>query len=393
LVTGDNSLGKSFLLECAWWSITGEWASFPAEPCSVSNGPAEIRYTLTSKNGRTEDFVAPFSRLENTWQRPPSPFNGLALFSTFDDNVALWDPIRGDVFASNRRQPSQLLFSKHNIWNGLTLEREQGRPNFVSNGLIRDCVLWQTSRRHHEIFQALRNCLTELSPPDGEPIRFGNITRIQNDARDIPTIVMPYGPVPIVFASAGIQRILSLAYMLTWSWFEHINNSRRADRAPLKYLTILIDEIEAHLHPKWQRQILPAVVKTLHTLSDNAEYQIHIASHSPLVLASAEPIFDRKLDRIHRLSLVDRSVSISSVDFVKHGTVDAWLESDIFGLSDARAKPAEVVIEDAKKLQLSKSPSRVEIEAVHRRLSQLLPDDDPFWVRWNYFYEKRTKTR
>ena len=26
LVTGDNGLGKTFLLECAWWALTGQWA-------------------------------------------------------------------------------------------------------------------------------------------------------------------------------------------------------------------------------------------------------------------------------------------------------------------------------------------------------------------------------
>lgn len=391
LITGDNSLGKSFLLDCAWWAITGEWATFAAEPSNETKGPIEIRYTLASRNGRAEDFVAPFSRLEESWQRPQSPFNGLALFSTFDGHVALWDPIRADTSLSARKLSPQVLFSKDEIWNGLTAGSERQKRSFVSNGLIRDCISWQTSKRHHEIFEAFKDCLSELSPPDGAPIRFGNATRIQNDSRDIPTIVMPYGSVPIVFASAGIQRILGLSYMLTWSWFEHLGNSRRVGKEPLRHITVLLDEIEAHLHPKWQRQILPAIVKTLQRLSSNAEYQIHVASHSPLVLASIEPIFNRSSDSIHQLSLSGRSVSISMVDFVKHGSVDAWLESDVFGLADARSMPSERAIVEAKALQLTKSPSATEVEAVNRRLRGLLPDDDPFWVRWNYFYETHSK--
>jgi hypothetical protein len=32
LITGDNGLGKTFLLECAWWALTGFWADRPAYP-------------------------------------------------------------------------------------------------------------------------------------------------------------------------------------------------------------------------------------------------------------------------------------------------------------------------------------------------------------------------
>jgi hypothetical protein len=68
--------------------------------------------------------------------------------------------------------------------------------------------------------------------------------------------------------------------------------------------------------------------------------------------------------------------------------VDAWLESNVFGLEDARNKPSEMAVARAKELQLQKAPLKAEVEALHQELARLLPDDDPFWVRWNYFYEK-----
>jgi energy-coupling factor transporter ATP-binding protein EcfA2 len=46
-------------------------------------------------------------------------------------------------------------------------------------------------------------------------------------------------------------------------------------------IVVLLDEIEVHLHPKWQRLIVPAVEQLL----PNA--QIFLATHSPFVLASA----------------------------------------------------------------------------------------------------------
>jgi predicted ATP-binding protein involved in virulence len=46
---------------------------------------------------------------------------------------------------------------------------------------------------------------------------------------------------------------------------------------------ILIDEIELHLHPKWQRQIIPALVKTF------PNCQFIITTHSPQVVSDVRP--------------------------------------------------------------------------------------------------------
>ncbi len=32
LLTGDNGLAKTFLLECVWWALSGNWAGNPAYP-------------------------------------------------------------------------------------------------------------------------------------------------------------------------------------------------------------------------------------------------------------------------------------------------------------------------------------------------------------------------
>jgi DNA repair ATPase RecN len=32
LLTGDNGLGKSFVLDLAWWALTRTWADLPALP-------------------------------------------------------------------------------------------------------------------------------------------------------------------------------------------------------------------------------------------------------------------------------------------------------------------------------------------------------------------------
>ena len=43
LFTGDNGLGKSFLLEAAWWALTRTWHETPAVPTSAD---ASIGYSF-----------------------------------------------------------------------------------------------------------------------------------------------------------------------------------------------------------------------------------------------------------------------------------------------------------------------------------------------------------
>jgi predicted ATP-binding protein involved in virulence len=42
ILTGDNGLGKTFVLDCAWWALSGEWADpeIPAYPRLDSAKPA-----------------------------------------------------------------------------------------------------------------------------------------------------------------------------------------------------------------------------------------------------------------------------------------------------------------------------------------------------------------
>jgi len=73
--------------------------------------------------------------------------------------------------------------------------------------------------------------------------------------------------VPVLLASAGVQRIVAVAYVLVWAWFEHLANSDTIRKSPQRRLVFLIDEVEAHLHPRWQRVIVPALTDVINLLS------------------------------------------------------------------------------------------------------------------------------
>jgi hypothetical protein len=392
IVTGDNSLGKTFLLDCVWWSLTGAWWMHEAEPRRSSRSQrAEIAYGLKTSGGRVITAEATYNRLDEDWQRPADQHEGIGIYATHSGAFALWDPVRAPNESNLFAQfSSHLVLNRDQVWEGLKREDNRGRSMQVLNGLIYDWIAWQASDdRYATVLSAFEKCVRALSPPDGPPLRAGRLASLVNDSRDFPTIKMPYGDVPVIYASAGVQRILALAYVLVWHWNEHTLRCAQAKRAPFKRMVVIVDEIEAHLHPRWQRSVLPALLDALQIVAPGVEVQLHISTHSPLVLTSVEPEIDEDRDAIHHLALEGANVSLSEFDVVKHGTVDAWLESDIFGLSSARSIVAEKLIEQAKALQLARRPSQRDVRATHRQLLRALPDDDPFWVRWLYFAEQR----
>lgn len=84
---------------------------------------------------------------------------------------------------------------------------------------------------------------------------------------------------------------------------------------------LLLDEIEIHLHPKWQRQILPV----LQGLFPNA--QIFIATHSPFVVGSVRDAWVYKLDVVEgKAVLVETVPSMAGESYLT-------VINDVFGIS------------------------------------------------------------
>lgn len=395
IITGDNSLGKTFIFECIWWALTGDWLAYAAVPRSdVAKTKPRISFGLSTSRGRTQDFSAEFDWDKQRWKgiskRETLP--GLVVYARFDGSFAVWDPARAaalDQGVKGSGLPARLFLTRRDIWNGLKAETPE-KERWLCNGLIRDWVTWQTGgERYKEHYDALVASLKALSPSGPEALTPGEPIRLYiEDAREFPTLHMPYGDVAAVHASAAVQRIIALAYVLVWAWHEHLASSSIMRRKPQRKLVFMIDEIEAHLHPLWQRIIVPAVMDVMGRLASSLSPQVHLATHSPLVMASAEPVFDPAVDNLHHLKLEGRDVLLEELPFTKRGRADLWLMSDVFGLEQPRSLPAENAIKEAKALQDASEVTSEAVRAVNERLIKFLAPDDDFWPRWRFFARK-----
>lgn len=404
LITGDNGLGKSFILESAWWALSGTWTSSLAYPRNdAKKSEPTITFHVSGMSGIPEANTAHYEWKQQNWvpSEKRSTIPGLLIYARVDGAFAVWDPARHHLPLSNFENSGSLVFTREDVWDGLSV-KIGGKTRYLCNGLINDWIQWQNNPTRSP-FPTLEKVLHHLSPPelaygDLGILKPGTPARIPGgESRLIPTIKHPYGEIPLIYASAAVRRIVGLAYLIVWTWEEHKEQSKQIREQPQRKLVILIDEIEAHLHPQWQRVILPALLDVIADLEAELQVQFLVTTHSPLVLASVEPIFDPERDKIFHLDLVqqglfDGEVILHEPDFVRYGSVNSWLRSDIFQLQHPYSPNAEKAMEDAKQLQMRKDFTQKEVKEISERLQKYLPPHDTFWSRWTFFAKQHGVT-
>lgn len=370
VIGGDNGLGKSFLLDATWWALTEEWADRPAVPFgSDAMRTARISYDLRTGAGVRTCFGT-FEPQSQTWipQRDYPQVKSLYVYASLAGAFSIKDDHRDTTGGE------PLNLTAREVWDGKIGHME---------GLVRDLVSWQLSETEsHELFGRL---LEHLSPTDLGDLQLATPMRMANDPRLIPVIKHSYGDVPAPYVSAGVRRVMTLAYVMVWAWHEHRLASEYKGVTPARRFVLLVDEIDAHLHPFWQRTILPAIMEIGEFLDERLKMQMVVSTHSPFVLASLETRFDSSSDALYHLRLDGADVHLDRERYYKRGDVSSWLTAPIFGLRHARSREAEQALDEAMQLQAARSEDRNEIHRVSKQLMGVLPADDSFWRRWTYF--------
>ncbi len=114
-----------------------------------------------------------------------------------------------------------------------------------------------------------------------------------------------------------IQRLLSLVYK-AYSAFD-VYGGEPSEINKVKGL-LLIDEIENHLHPKWQKKILKIIRKYFPNL------QIILTTHSPFIISSIDSI------NVLVCQMVDKNAIVTDeTDFYKNKPIEEIIRTSLFG--------------------------------------------------------------
>jgi len=197
---------------------------------------------------------------------------------------------------------------------------------------------------------------------DARDFRIKPITKAQpKPAIEVGT---PYGWVDMNALSLGYQSLIAWVVDLASRLFERYPDSEN----PLaESAIVLVDEIDLHLHPKWQRTIISYLTEIFKNT------QFIVTAHSPLIVQAAVDanvvLLQREGDQVIIHNRKDK-------DIIKGWRFDQVLTSDLFELPSARPPEYDKYLERQQELLVKAELSpedEQELETLAEKLDELQP--------------------
>jgi hypothetical protein len=182
---------------------------------------------------------------------------------------------------------------------------------------------------------------------------------------------------------------------MVWAWFEFKMYAERFNKVIQPDIIFLIDEPEQHLHPQWQRNILPSILEVLKgfTYDKDVKTNIQIISttHSPILMSSLEEVYNTDLDAWFDLDLEEGKAVLTKRDFHVQGSISSWLESDAFDFETEYNKVQEEIYNRARVILEGQSTSNsdLELKTLDTEITKLFHPDDVFYIGWKAFLSNR----
>lgn len=176
----------------------------------------------------------------------------------------------------------------------------------------------------------------------------------------------PYGWVPLQGLSLGYKTLLAWMVDLASRLYERYPDSENPLAEPA---VVLVDEIDLHLHPAWQRTLLDYLSQRFPNV------QFIVTAHSPLVVQAATDANVVVLRREGDHVIIDNGAAA-----VRSWRVDQILTSDLFGLPSARPPALDALLAERRKI-LTKphlsAAERRELERIEQAIGELPAGETP----------------
>jgi predicted ATP-binding protein involved in virulence len=169
---------------------------------------------------------------------------------------------------------------------------------------------------------------------------------------------------PFHMLSDGYRNMVTLVADIGWR-ASVLNPHHGSNAHQLTEGIVLIDELDLHLHPAWQRSIVADLRRTF------PKIQFIVTTHSPQVVASVNR---------DQVRLLDRNQLVSGKPYVE-GRDSGELLEDVFGVPP---RPGEVKAEIKEVYQLIEAAQFAEARARLDKLEERLGPHDAelIRVRW-----------
>jgi predicted ATP-binding protein involved in virulence len=174
------------------------------------------------------------------------------------------------------------------------------------------------------------------------------------------------GLVPLSALSLGYQTTLAWTVDLAWRLFRRYNNSRNPLAEPA---IVLIDEIDLHLHPLWQRTIMDDLSRLF------SKTQFIATAHSPSMVQAAPTanlaVVQKEKDEV-RIE--------NEPEVVRSWRVDQILTSELFGVPNSRGPDTERLFRERSELlnRIRRGPAEENrLKQLESELARIPTAEDP----------------
>ena len=355
IILGENGVGKTTLLQALH-------TAYPRRDATRTNA-----ISAAAEFGRSGVVGAGAVWLEHAQPESRTLFQYEDGYSfTRESGEATEVPCFG--YGASRRMGDAAIVkhgSSNVDWSAASLFNDEAPLSNVEEWLLQADYAAKSSKRVHlrARFDQIKATLIRLLP-DVEGFRIVGL----EESRPQPSVEAdtPYGWVPIRRLSLGYKALMAWVVDLASRLFEHYPDSAE----PLtEAAVVLVDEIDLHLHPAWQRGLVGFLSERF------PKVQFIATAHSPLMVQAAATsnlaVLRRQGDRV----LIENSPGA-----VYGWRVDQILTSPIFGLDSARPPHLDALLEERQAIMTKPGLSEADkrrVAELDRDMEQLPFGEDP----------------
>lgn len=298
--TGPNNSGKSSVL----W-VLGELLVFPFTlPTKLlrSDSPewrleistaGDIRQLQGNLPADVDELVSTYEAIgytcfvpaqrQSTNFRSSGPTVGQDIEARIDEELIRLARERPDTLTKIGPEQLRMAYRQGNIGRAPELSRRRklilSDTTFVSDVAIIQKIIDLDYASYREGRPVMRSIVEKVSSlaseiTEGFPIEFLGVGEDDNGL--FPQFGTPDGIMPLNVLSQGTQSVIQCLARFLFGYAEYYDFPPDIEENPG---IVIIDEIDAHLHPSWQRRVIPALTQHFPNL------QIFCSTHSPLMLA------------------------------------------------------------------------------------------------------------
>jgi predicted ATPase len=392
ILLGDNGVGKSSIIKAIAISILGEDARVYAHRLIKSGKPNSTIILETGRNLYTTNIFRRNgeARVESIPGRAFEAEGWLAIGFPPLRTMSWVRPTTTETYGRGRPKTEDLM----PVVIGEADPRLDNLKKWIVNVdyWIKDARSregnWQQFQRLLDDFFKVVSELTT-----GTKIVFKEVKAQTNEI----TIITDDGELPIEALSQGMTSLIGWVGILLQRLYE-VYGTDEDDDPKQRYALVLMDEIDAHLHPAWQQTLIRKLSKIFPNV------QFIATTHSPLIVGGMKP---QQIIRFAR-DEDDRVVTYKVEEEMAIGRADQILSSDLFGLQSTmvlnvdleeikeqyhellvknRNEAEEIRFQQLRETLKSRIPSAGETPAEQKAMelirALLQPDDDGAYSSMN----------